>query len=225
MYTLVIDTATERAIAALFYNDLLVEEEKFAPGLQSSGLLLPAIANLLQHQNLSVSDLKLIVVGVGPGSYTGIRVGVAAAKALSFPNKIPLVGVCSLATMSPEVDGPYLALIDARVSGAYILSGERKEGNLINQSEPALTTFSQIAKQITPNVTIVAPTISRVQERLIEAGPLPSVSWLAAGPLAKHLLSKGRKLFDAGAYTKNAEVEILYLRKTQAEIEREQGTI
>jgi len=222
MYTLVIDTATERAVTALFTNDLLLGEKQFPPGLQSSTLLLPAITNLLQDARLTVNDLGLIIVGVGPGSYTGIRVGVAAAKALSFPTKIPLVGVSSLLAMDPEADGDYLALIDARVSGAYYLSGLREQGRLLKQTQPAIASIDELATLIQEGTLLVTPAAARLQQRLSAAGLPDSFTWIEAAPQPRLLLALGKQLFESGSYNTKGEVDILYLRKTQAEIERDQ---
>jgi len=80
----------------------------------------------------------LIALGTGPGSFTGIRVGAALAKALSYGWKVPLIGFCSLKAFGP---GP--VLVDARMGGFYALIGEKP--TLISPSDPSLQNLPSIS--------------------------------------------------------------------------------
>ena len=80
-------------------------------------------------------DFDRIIVGVGPGSYTGVRVGMALATGLHLATHKPLLGVCSLCAYTPEIDGPFASVVSAGPGGFYILEGE-KEGDAITWGEP-----------------------------------------------------------------------------------------
>jgi tRNA threonylcarbamoyl adenosine modification protein YeaZ len=83
--------------------------------------------------------LDLIAVGTGPGSYTGIRVGTALAKALAYGWEVPLIGFCSLKAFSRDLP----VLVDARMGGFYALIDQKPA--LLPPDHPSLQTLSQIA--------------------------------------------------------------------------------
>lgn len=146
MKTLIIDTATEKGVAALYQGDRLCEELLLPEGQQSSTFLMPALSDLFSRRNLQVSDLSLIGVGVGPGSHTGVRVGVSIAQAFSFACGIPLVGLNSLKGFVYEPPGPFISVIDARSCGFYALRGERVNGIVSFIGQPALVSLEELLK-------------------------------------------------------------------------------
>lgn len=92
--------------------------------LTHSQTLMPMIDDMLKNAAMSFSDITHLAVAVGPGSFTGVRIGVAAVKGLSFPNDLPCVAVSTLAGMARRFEGvPYTGLIltamDARCRQIY----------------------------------------------------------------------------------------------------------
>ncbi len=92
--------------------------------LTHSQTLMPMIHDMLKNASMSLSDITHLAVAVGPGSFTGVRIGVAAVKGLSFPNELPCVAVSTLAGMARRFEGlPYsgliLAAMDARCQQIY----------------------------------------------------------------------------------------------------------
>lgn len=201
MLTLLIETSTERGLVALGDPEKgVLKEKELSMGMQSSNHLWEAIQELVPD----IKKLDLILAGVGPGSYTGIRVGVAVAQGLAYALKKPLVGVCSLEGF--VVDGPSLAVVDARISGAYIQEKGR---------EPQLCSLSVLKDLIQEDVALVVPSKELLQKRLEPLCPTKKITWIERSPSAAALFAKG------WASSKDAKFEILYLRKTQAELERE----
>jgi len=96
---LAIDTATEILSIALHDGDELAAECTLRAGRQHSALLAPLIERVMAQTGLSNADLEALAVSVGPGSYTGTRIGVALAKGMASPRDLPLVPVTTLETI------------------------------------------------------------------------------------------------------------------------------
>ncbi|MYE25719.1 MAG: tRNA (adenosine(37)-N6)-threonylcarbamoyltransferase complex dimerization subunit type 1 TsaB [Chloroflexi bacterium] len=96
---LAIDSATQIVSIALHDGDALVAECTLRAGRQHSALLAPMIEETMTRTGLGNEDLTALAVSVGPGSYTGVRIGVALAKGLAAPCNLPLVPVTTLETI------------------------------------------------------------------------------------------------------------------------------
>jgi tRNA threonylcarbamoyladenosine biosynthesis protein TsaB len=92
MITLALDTATPRGAVALLRDDTPLGERHFERAAPPANLF-DAIVELLAAHRLAIGDVTLIAVGVGPGSFTGIRAGIAAAKGLALPANVPIQAV------------------------------------------------------------------------------------------------------------------------------------
>lgn len=93
---LAIDTATQYASLALSRVDAVFAEETWFSGRNHTVELAPRIERLLKLANLQVADLTALAVTLGPGSFTGVRIGLAMAKGLALPYRLPVVGIPTL---------------------------------------------------------------------------------------------------------------------------------
>jgi tRNA threonylcarbamoyladenosine biosynthesis protein TsaB len=96
--------------------------------------LMPAIDRLLRELALSVNDLDAVAVAQGPGSYTGVRIGVTTAKTIAWSRNLPLIGVSSLAALAMNgrhFDGGIVPLFDARRGRAYTGLYQRSDDGLV----------------------------------------------------------------------------------------------
>lgn len=100
MKTLVIDTSTATLCLAIMENDERLVASSEVVDRRHSDRLLPAIEALLSEARLTMQHMEQIAVGQGPGSYTGVRIGVTAAKTLAWTLGVPLVGVSSLEALA-----------------------------------------------------------------------------------------------------------------------------
>src|SRR5690554_5668801 len=117
MYVLGIDTSTMTGGVALLKADQLVGESVLNIRTTHSERLLPALEELLVYGGIEVQTIGLISTVTGPGSFTGLRIGVATAKGLSFSLDTPIVGVTSLEGYGWQFKyfpGIVLSLLDAR---------------------------------------------------------------------------------------------------------------
>ena len=122
MITLALETATPVGSVALMDGAGRVVEADLAQRSNHSRTLLPTVSALFAQAGLTPQHLDLVVADVGPGSFTGLRIGLAAAKGLAWALKKPLVGVHSLDVMAerlPQTPGRYCPVLDARKGEVY----------------------------------------------------------------------------------------------------------
>jgi tRNA threonylcarbamoyladenosine biosynthesis protein TsaB len=119
---LTINTASDQCAVALLCNGQLSERTSAAQR-QSAQRVLPMIAELLQEAGISLAALDLIAVVAGPGSFTGVRIGVSVAQGLSFAHSIPVVALSSLALTA-------MVLISDQAASKVLVSEEAREGEI-----------------------------------------------------------------------------------------------
>jgi tRNA threonylcarbamoyladenosine biosynthesis protein TsaB len=117
--TLAIDTAAPRLQLGLLLDDgrTDVSVDEIATG--HAELIFGRIAELLERNGLGYADLERVVTTTGPGSFTGLRIGLSAARGIGLARSIPVVGVSSLVALSLGTTGPATVLLDARRDEAY----------------------------------------------------------------------------------------------------------
>lgn len=222
MNTLVIETSTERGGLALVEftksGPLSLVEEHLPFGYQSSHTLLPRLHELLQKNGGLRCRPSFITLGIGPGSYTGMRVGAAVAKTLAYAWRLPLVGVTSLKAYCPENDGPFLAAFDAKIGGAYLLAGLRQGDSVVWKDPPRLMPLELLPGEWTEVVHLVTPQ-STLEARLQTAGLEPPMPWTLMQPNLSQLAAEGYKAYVQELGKEPRDIPLLYLRPTQAEME------
>ncbi len=154
MITLGFDTATPSTAVALRIEDAQAVEARDDPTPgerpRHTGDLLVLADGLLGQARLRFSDLDAIAVGTGPGTFTGLRVGVASARGLAQSLGIPLIAVCSLRALALEAMAdaggrPTLAVLDARRGEAFLAAYERRNGAVVELAAPAALAPEQLA--------------------------------------------------------------------------------
>jgi len=202
---LALDTATPLVTVALHDGaDVVAELSGDAP-MKHGEQLAPLIASALERAGIVRQDLTAIGVGVGPGPFTGLRVGLVTARTLAFVLEIPVYGVCTLDVLAVEavatgtVDGDFAVATDARRKevywATYDLDGSRLDGPLVDKPAVLATELSVVGEgaRLYP------------EEFPNAAGPArPSAGWLA------HTIAEERaELLDP---------EPLYLRRPDAAV-------
>ena len=122
MKILALESSAVAASAALCEDEMLLGQTYLHTGLTHSQTLLPMAAGLLEQCVLKPQDLDLIAVAAGPGSFTGLRIGVAAAKGLAWAAELPCAGCSTLEAMAWSLagfQGEVCAAMDARRHQVY----------------------------------------------------------------------------------------------------------
>jgi tRNA threonylcarbamoyl adenosine modification protein YeaZ len=209
MTFLVLDTATSRGLVALCDKTQVLIEKELLLGLGNSRVLEPTLQAMFQEVGITPKDLTFVAVGIGPGSYTGLRVGAASAKGLAFGLQIPLVGVSSLHLFAAPKDffGKYLVAIDAKIGGVYLLENDT----------PSLVSVEEFMKKLAETPVVVTPAWEPLAKRL-SGNNTPKV--FETGPSAHKFLLKAKEKFDNKEYSLDGSLQLLYLRRTQAELEK-----
>ncbi|HAO6429250.1 TPA: tRNA (adenosine(37)-N6)-threonylcarbamoyltransferase complex dimerization subunit type 1 TsaB [Listeria monocytogenes] len=129
------DTSSDTMTIALFNEGVVLGEYTTNLKKNHSVRLLPAIAALMDECGVKPTDLKKIAVAKGPGSYTGLRIGVTVAKTMAWDAGIPIVGISSLALLAENglyFPGKVVALMDARRNNVYAGIYQASEGKMEN---------------------------------------------------------------------------------------------
>lgn len=139
MKSLIVDTATKNLYIALTDGNDVIEEYICKDSKEHSKNIMPEIERILNKNNINVKELERIYVGIGPGSYTGVRIGVTVCKMLAWTLNIPLYQVSSLYVMCSKYDDA-TPLIDARRGNAFCCVYHNGEA-IISEELRAIDTF------------------------------------------------------------------------------------
>lgn len=124
MKILAVDTSSKICAVAILEDNKVIDEIKLDNGKTHSENLMPIIKDILDRNNLNLSNFNLIAVSVGPGSFTGIRIGIATIKSMAEVYNLPVASVTSLETLArnienKEKDFTIISLIDAKNNQVY----------------------------------------------------------------------------------------------------------
>lgn len=118
MYSLLLDSSNRNLSVAIGLDGRVFAAKEYDAWQQQSELMIPAIEALLKENHLTLQHLNNIVVAIGPGSYTGVRIAVTIAKIMAFLLNVPLYSVSSLAVLT-SFEIPTICLANARSGRSY----------------------------------------------------------------------------------------------------------
>lgn len=151
MLILGIETATVQAGCALGGHEGVLASAHCARGRRHAENLTPAIEFICSQAQVELNEVGLVAVDVGPGLFTGMRVGIATAKAIAFALRVPMIGVSSLDLLAFPVrfsSRLIVATIDARRGELYYAFYRQVPGGVQRLSEPVIGTADDLASEL-----------------------------------------------------------------------------
>ena len=151
MLVLALESSAKAASVALMQDEELVCQYSQCSGLTHSRTLLPMVEDMLENTDTKLADVDLIAVAHGPGSFTGIRIGVSTVKGLTWASDKKCVGVSTLAAMSwhgVSAGGLVCPVMDARRSQVYNALFEIKDGCPERLCQDRAIALSELAAEL-----------------------------------------------------------------------------
>lgn len=220
MRILAIETSGSVGSVAIWEEGATVREESFQRGLVHGKALLPAIARLLEQAGWEKTSLDLIAVSQGPGSYTGVRVGVATAKALAYALGCSIIGVTTLDALAlnhPPALAAVCPVVDARWEQVYAGLYQWKGGDLVRAWGPRAMRPEELARELPERAHLFGDGLKRYGAMFEREGITfgGEEEWVCH---ARVIASLGARDFAAGRRDDAATLVPLHLRPTSAEV-------
>ncbi|MBI4598126.1 MAG: tRNA (adenosine(37)-N6)-threonylcarbamoyltransferase complex dimerization subunit type 1 TsaB [Candidatus Omnitrophica bacterium] len=215
MTILAIETSTRQlGVAAVDAGRVLASYELLAD--YPHAVELPnAVTRVLQSARTPLNRVEAIVVDIGPGSFTGLRIGLAFVKALVFPKSLPVVGVASLDVLAahvPYASSPIYAVLDARQGNVYLARYRWDRQRILKDSDYLLGPLEQTLAASAEPAIFVGDGCAAFREQILARVPqavfAPSDFWL---PRAATLARLGQERFRAGQRDDPQTLVPLYL--------------
>lgn len=217
MLILGIDTATKVCSVALTLDGRVLAEHNSTDGIAHSRRLLPEIDGLLKTAQVAKEDIDMVAVSMGPGSFTGLRIGLAAAEAIAYARKRFLHGVNTLEALAYNLRGEkkiISPLIDAQKGNFYQALYQWQGDELVCLEPVAIVNQGKLWERIGDRPAIFTGECGALQN-------LPEHIELATedlrSPLAKSLCAIAERDFDEEKDKNFFGLEPFYIRRSEAE--------
>ncbi len=227
MKIIALESSAITASVAVTENDRLLAQSFQNSGLTHSATLMPMVSDLLKNTGLTLDEMDVVAVAAGPGSFTGVRIGVAAAKGLAWPGDKPCAPCSTLESMAwqcAHVGGEICAAMDARRNQVYCARFRAENGELTRLTPDRAMGLDELSEEIRASgklQTLVGDGTHLVQKALEEAG-------LPCAPMPPHLIYQtawgvaraALRMAQEGKLVSAAAMAPSYHRLSQAERER-----
>ena len=218
MRILAIETSSVRGSVALLDDDRLIAEKAFGEGSRHGRDLLPCVNEVLGGDP---KGLGLVAVSAGPGSYTGLRVGIAFAKTFGAETGVPVASVSSLDVVAANVPGrwPLCVVVDARLGQVYAAVYDEARTKIMGD---VAASPGEVASKLRPETRVVGDGLRRYREILAAAAKVvddESLWWPSAVSVGRLGLARFK---EAGGEDPHNLVP-RYLRRPQAEVKWEKS--
>ena len=219
MNILALSTTSSSGSIAIYKEDHISYINQLDIKVTHSERLLPQIDAGLKNSKIDISDIDLIVIANGPGSFTGLRIGLSTAKGLCMAHNIPLLPISTLELLANNIahsNRNIIAIIDARMKEVYAALYSPEMNMIIPETNAKPEDFFRLIKE---PVNIVGDGAKEFKKEIIESGiDHTFCSEHFNIPLASTLISIAlQRKIPKYNFTVISELEPNYLRKSQAE--------
>jgi len=230
MKILAIDTTSTAASVAVINEEKLIGEYTCDASLSHLEKLMPMIENMLSNCELTIKDIDCLAVSDGPGSFTGIRIGVSTARALAQTLKKPIISVSTLKAMAYNVSsysGVICPIIDARRNQVYAAAYKWKNGECVELLEPKAYLIGNVLDMMKEHkeVMFLGDGVKVQKEKITDELGV-SAKFAPQNVLMQKASSVAQLGFELANSTSEQkeyyEIHPNYLRKTEAERNLEQ---
>ncbi|CAM6919359.1 tRNA (adenosine(37)-N6)-threonylcarbamoyltransferase complex dimerization subunit type 1 TsaB [Enterobacter asburiae] len=223
MRILAIDTATEACSVALLNSDAVTAHFEECPR-EHTQRILPLVKEILTRSDTSLTDLDALAFGRGPGSFTGVRIGIGIAQGLALGAELPMIGVSTLATMAQgawRMTGAtrVLAAIDARMGEVYWAEYTRDEQGVWHGEETEAVLKPEAVTERLQQLSGEWATVGTGWPAWPDMASGTGVTLVDGNmllPAAEDMLPIACQLFAAGKTVAVEHAEPVYLRNTVA---------
>lgn len=235
VHLLSFDTSTPELCLCLLEDGQVVMEKVVAPSGQhrqeTAAMLLPSINQLLKEAGWDKSQLNALVVGQGPGSFTGVRTSVVTARTLAQALELPLLGVCRLECVAQEINAPTAVVFSGAPNHYFVAGYDADDSKLLKVViEPCYLNLSDLLPKLKDfkRWTADHAALESLSNNLANGEPLPVIKNIAAVQ-AKIAWQRFSSQAGEGQVSKPAEtfpwyqVEPLYLRGASVTIKKTHG--
>jgi tRNA threonylcarbamoyladenosine biosynthesis protein TsaB len=224
MLVLGIDTATPQVGCALGGHEGVIASFSVARGRRHAEILVPSIDHMMRTAGIPLDEVSAIAVDVGPGLFTGLRVGVSTAKAMASALRIPVVGVASLDLLAFPVRWVHreiLAMVDARRGEVFYAVYRQVPGGVQRLTEPRVAPPDVVASEVVASgkdFLAVGDGALRYRETLHELTGVEVAETGLAYPSATSLVQLAHARAVREEFVNPWELQPVYLRKADAAI-------
>ena len=226
MYLLAVDTATNAGGAALARNAEVVGKVMVKTPMKYSDNIIPIVDFLLNQHGLQMKDLDALIVPTGPGSFTGLRIGMAVVKAFGQALDIPAVGISTLEALAyrfRHVQERIVAMIDARRQQVFAAAFEVTQKDVTPLSEEVVVAPADWLKDFDQTEFVFVGDGAQLYRSAVES-LLPGSRVLATdNQILEPLCELGLRRFAAGVQAPVRELKANYVRPSDAELGRKLG--
>jgi tRNA threonylcarbamoyladenosine biosynthesis protein TsaB len=219
-----ITTSTAQVGCAIGGHEGVLGSTHSTRGRRHAETLMPAIEFVCRQARIDIAEIGAVAVDVGPGMFTGLRVGVAAAKALSHARRLPMVGVPSLDLIAFPLRHSHrriVCAVDAGRGEIFHASYRQVPGGVQRLTEPEVATPADLASDLvatTEEVLLVGDGALRHRDAFADLGRVELADQGMAFPNAGSLVQLAHARALREEFAGPGEVSPLYLRKPDAEI-------
>ena len=217
------------ASVAVIEDNKLICEYTINTKKTHSQKLMPMIENMLKLSDLDIKEIDAIAICVGPGSFTGLRIGMATAKAMAHVNNIPLIGVNSLEILGANMDlcnRNICSILDAQRNQVYMNKYILKDYKITELEEISIKAIDELLEEISSSNedwVLVGEAVYKYKEKIEEISnitiPSPANNITKASTLC--FVARDKMLANDQVYN-CYNINPMYIRKSQAEEQYEE---